>query len=215
MTRIQSPWLMNAFQHGLTFDRKTNDEIAVGIRPDQFYSYVLTAEHLHRYWRQTETFRLLQRAAELQSIPTDEIEALPTPRRVIVQTISRLSRKANFRQQVLQAYANRCAVTRVQLRLVDAAHIVPVGAPHSTDHVTNGLSLAPTYHRAYDNGLIYLDDHYEMKINPAKVAELKSLNLDGGIDSFKSSLGKILLPPDRGQWPKLDFIRKANQVRSI
>ena len=106
-------------------------------------------------------------------------------------------------------------MTRTQLRLVDAAHIVPVGAPLSSDHVTNGLALAPTYHRAYDNGLIFLDDHYEMKINPAKVSELKHLKLDGGIDAFKRSLGKILLPPDRGQWPKIDFIRKANEFRSI
>ena len=95
-------------------------------------------------------------------------------------------------------------MTRVQLRLVDAAHIVPVGAPDSSDHVTNGLSLAPTYHRAYDNGLIYLDD-----------AELSSLRRDGGIGSFKAPLGKILLPPDRGQWPKQDFIRQANRFRLI
>jgi putative restriction endonuclease len=205
----------DALQHGLTFDRKSNDEIAVGIRPDQFYNYVSAAEQLHRYGRQTETFRLLQRAAELQSITSAEIEALPTARRLIVQTVSRLSRAANFRQQVLQAYGNRCAVTRTQLRLVDAAHIVPVGAPLSSDHVTNGLALGPTYHRAYDNGLIFLNDQYEMRINPSKASELKLLKLDGGIDAFKASLGKILLPQDRGQWPKIEFIRKANEFRSV
>ena len=30
------------------------------------------------------------------------------------------------------AYDQRCAVTRIQLRLVDAAHILPVGAEGST-----------------------------------------------------------------------------------
>jgi hypothetical protein len=47
-------------------------------------------------------------------------EAVSEPRRRIVQTVSRLSRAANFRLQTLNAYGNRCAVTRAQLRLVDA-----------------------------------------------------------------------------------------------
>jgi len=210
---IQS--VRKSLQYGLTFDRKSNDEIALGIRPDQLVAYVLNAEHLHKYGRQPETFRLLQRAAELQPIAAPEINALPEQRRLIVQTVSRLSRNANFRQQVLQAYDNRCAVTRMQLRLIDAAHIVPVGIPESTDHVTNGLALSPTYHRAFDNGLIYLDESYVMKVNPSKATELATLRLDGVITGFKRPLGKILLPPDQGQWPKIAYIRQANRVRMI
>lgn len=106
-------------------------------------------------------------------------------------------------------------MTRMQLRLVDAAHILPVGAPQSADHVTNGIAMAPTYHRAYDNALIYLDEDHVMRINPAKEAEFRAIRLDGGIDAFKSHLGKILLPPDRSQWPKVEFIKKANSVRLI
>lgn len=205
----------DALEYGLTFDRKGNDEIAVGIRPDQLVNYALNADHLHRYGRQPETFRLLERATSLEVITLAEIEALPESRRRIVQEVRRLSRNANFRQQVLHAYGNRCAVTRVQLRLVDAAHILPVGAPDSSDHVTNGLALSPTYHRAYDNGLIYLDDSHVMRINPIKQAELSFLRLDDGMAGFKVPLGKILLPPDPGQWPKQDFIRQANRFRLI
>jgi putative restriction endonuclease len=204
-----------ALQLGLSFDRKSNDEIAIGIRPDHFVDYINNAEALHRYGRFADTFNLLNRAAALEEIPQTEIEGLATPRRRIVETISRLSRDGNFRQQVLHAYGNRCAVTRAQLRLVDAAHILPVGAPESSDDVRNGLALAPTYHRAYDAGLIYLDDTLEMKVNPAKVAELRQLNLDGGLQSFQSHLGRIHLPPDRQQWPNIQFIRRANQYRNI
>jgi putative restriction endonuclease len=133
----------------------------------------------------------------------------------IIQTVSRLARQANFGQQVIQAYGNRCAVTRTQLRLVDAAHILPVASPGSVDHVRNGIALAPTYHRAYDRGLIYLDNDLEMKINPEKEAQLAVLKLHGGISTFKSSLGKIHLPPDKNQWPNLQYIKKANVVRQI
>lgn len=204
-----------ALQDGLAFDRKGNNEIAVAIRPDQFMTYVANADSLHRFGRQAQTFDLLAKASSLQPIPERQIDALTQDRKRIVQTISRLSRQANFRQQVLFAYGNRCAITKMQLRLVDAAHILPVGAPGSVDHVRNGIALSPTFHRAYDNGLIYLDDDYVMQINPAKEKDLVEIKLDGGLRQFRAALGKIFLPPDNNQWPELSFIQKANRFRQI
>jgi len=90
-----------------------------------------------------------------------------------------------------------------------------VGSPNSSDHVTNGLALSPTYHRAYDTGRIYLDDSYVMKVNRTRLAELATVRLDGGIVGFAAQLGKILLPPDRAQWPKPEFIRRANAFSMI
>ena len=144
-----------------------------------------------------------------------EIEALTKPRRRLLQTISRVARDANFRQQVLNAYGYRCAVTRMQLRLVEAAHILPVSAPSGIDHVRNGIALSPTYHRAFDFGLIYVDKNYIMRVNTQKEAQLATLNLTDGLEQFKSSLGKIHLPPDKRQWPHASFIKKANRFRSI
>jgi putative restriction endonuclease len=43
---------------------------------------------------------------------------------------------------------------RLPLKLPDAAHIVPVTFPDSTDEVTNGLGLCRLHHGAYDNGLL-------------------------------------------------------------
>ncbi len=204
-----------AFQDGLSFERKDNGEIAVGIRPDQLVNYALNASELHCQGRHASTFRLISRASGLQKISDNELNQMSEARRRIIQRISRLSRDGNFQQQVLQAYDHRCAVTRSPLRLVEAAHILPVGAPDSTDVVTNGLALSPTYHRAFDSGLIYLIDRYEMKVNPAKEVELRGLNLAGGIDAFKAPLGGILLPPGARQRPRLDLILKANRFRLI
>lgn len=204
-----------ALQHGLAFDRKANAEVSIGIRPDQFMDYVHTANELHACGRKVNTFRLLNRASALVPISDQELEALPTERKRIIQTVTRLSRKANFQQQVLAAYGNRCAVTRMQLRLVDAAHILPVGAPGSADDVRNGIALSPTHHRAYDTGLIYLDENYAMRVNPEKESGLLQLRLEGGLVEFKATLGKIHLPPDQRQHPELKFIRKANRYRQI
>ncbi len=207
--------IRQALQDGLAFDRKDNNEIAVAIRPDQLLTYAYTAEHLHQYGRDAGTFTLLQKASSLKLIKPVDLDALAPPRQRIVQTVRRMSRDANFRQQVLGAYSNRCAVTRLQLRLVDAAHILPVGAPGSIDHVCNGLALSPTFHRAFDSALIYLDDSYTMQLNPEKESSLVTLNLDGGLEGFKSALGKVHLPPDRRQWPDPRLIKKANQFRRI
>ena len=148
-------------------------------------------------------------------ISQKEVEDLPVERQRVVAEVSRLSRDARFKQRVLFAYGNRCAVTRMQLRLVDAAHILPVGAPGSSDSVTNGLSLSPTYHRAYDAGLIYLDEKCRMQLNPARLQVLRALNLALGIEAFREPLGEIFLPPDPKQRPFPDLIRKANEFRQV
>jgi putative restriction endonuclease len=207
--------VQQALQDGLAFGRKSNNEIAVGIRPDQFMAYATNADNLHRYGKDAATFDLLTRATSLEVIPEQEINVLSTQRQRVLQTVSRLSRLANFRQTVLQAYGMRCAVTRVQLKLVDAAHILPVGAPGSADDVRNGIALSPTYHRAFDNGLIFLDEELRMRINRAKEAHLANMRLTGGIDSFKSPLGRIHLPPDMRQRPSASFIARANRFRQI
>jgi putative restriction endonuclease len=141
---------------------------------------------------------------------------LPMERQRIVATVSRLARDADFRRKVIVAYDRKCAVTGLQLRLVDAAHIIPIGAEGSSDEVTNGLSLSPTYHRAYDRGLIVLDESYVMHINKRKERELIRLQLNGGLAEFKAPLGyQIILPADRKQWPSVECIRSANACRQI
>jgi hypothetical protein len=54
-----------------------------------------------------------------------------------------------------------------------------------------------------------------MKMNPAMLTELSGLRRDGGIGKCKEPLGKILVPPDRAQWPKPVFVRRANTFRLI
>lgn len=208
--------LKQAEQEGLSFHRKSNEEIAVGIRPDQFMTYALNATEMHRYGREARMIALLMHAAARRDIPPADIVSLTKERKRIVETVNRLSRLGAFRRQVLFAYGNRCAVTRIQLRLIDAAHILPVGAPASEDHVRNGIALSPTYHRAYDRGLIYLDENLRMQINEQEVGALQQLNLHLGLNEFRAALGqRIFLPPDREQWPDVEFIRLANRFRQI
>lgn len=203
-----------AQQDGLAFDRKTNDEIAIGIRPDHLVDYAMNSTELHELGAFPDTFPLLSSAVKLEDIADTKLVSLPEPRKRIVRKVSQLARDANFRIQVMQAYGHRCAMTRAQLRLVEAAHILPVGAKGS-DEVRNGIALSPTCHKAYDQSLVYLDTDYEMKLNRSRVEDLKLHNLAGGLSQIKSHLGKILLPQDKQQWPDPQMIRDANELRQI
>ena len=208
--------LHEALQNGISFARKGNDEVAVGIRSDQFLTYAQNALILHMQGTNTEMSRFLSQAAELKEVDTEELKSLSHERRIIVSTISRLSRDANFRRKILNAYERRCSVTRMQLGLVDAAHILPVGVDGSTDDVSNGIPLSPTYHRAYDKGLIFLDEALMMRINVERIQELDTLGLLGGIDDFSVYLNsRIHLPQDHKQWPDSKMIQEANRVRGI
>lgn len=208
--------LHDALQHGFSFYTKGNDEIAIGFRPDELLAYVLNAHSLHQQGVDAQMVDLLTRAASLEEISNVDLEQVTVERQRVVSVVERLSRDASFRRKVTSAYENHCAVTHMQLRLVDAAHILPVGAPGSNDEVHNGLCLSPTYHRAYDRGLIYLDDAYVMRLNSAKEQDLIRIGQSGGIADFKHYLDtRIHLPADRSQWPHTTLIRQANNFRSI
>ncbi len=179
-------------------------------------AYCANYESLHENGADVTVSNLLSRVGRLESVTDDEISKLTPDRRRIVKKLSHLVRDSNFRRKVTVAYDRKCCVTGLQLRLIDAAHILPVGAEGSTDDVQNGLCLSPTYHRAYDRKLIYLTEDRRMLINPREKDKFIKLGLGGGLQEFEAHLGKeICLPPDRNQWPGMEFIRSANEFREI
>ncbi len=157
--------LHDALQYGFSFTTKGNDEIAIGIRPDQFLAYCLNAEVFHREGANAQMVDLLTRASSMETISQIEVEEVTPERERIIREVSKIARDSSFRRKVIHAYDRRCAVTRIQLRLIEAAHILPVGAEGSTDLVTNGICLSPTYHRAFDRALIYLDESMKMQLS--------------------------------------------------
>ena len=206
--------LLAARNFGWGFYTNQFNEIAVAFKPAEFVNYTTNAAALHASG--ARVIGLLERVVRMETVPAVEIDALSGPRKRIFETISKLSRNGNFRAQVISAYEQRCAVTRTQLKLIDAAHIYPVKADGSTDTVRNGICLSPTYHRAFDHALIYLTPDLKMKLNTAKVEKLTALSLVGGLEYFRHYLDQeIFLPANPQQRPAVEYIRKANGFRGI
>lgn len=206
--------LREAVRDGFAFTRKGNDEIAVAFRPDNMLAYCLNSENLHESGADTAVSSLLSKVGRLEPVTERDLATISLERQRVISKVSRLVRDSDFRRKVIVAYDRKCCVTGLQLRLIDAAHILPVGAQGSTDDIQNGLCLSPTYHRAYDRGLIYLAEDQRMLINPRKKDELVRLGLGGGLRNFETALGRqVLLPADRKQWPRPEFIKAANEFR--
>lgn len=208
--------LNDCLQDGLAFQTKSNDEIAIGVRSDHLLFYCEHVRELHRLGDDSTYLETAERVVKTPDIADLEIQALPEQRQLIMRETARWSRSSAFTKQVLNAYDNRCAVTRRKLKLVDAAHILPVKAgDQSIDFVRNGIALSPTYHRAFDRGLIFLDEDMIMRLNNSAADDLTRQGLDSGIDSFAAQLGKIHLPYNPDQRPDPHFIRLANCYRGL
>lgn len=105
-----------------------------------------------------------------------------------------------FKNAILEKYDHRCAVSGMKIAfngnvsMVDACHIVPFAESYD-DTITNGIALSPTFHRAFDRGLITVSDDYRIVVHP----KVKDYYPQTGIQQFH--LQPIRLPSDARFYP--------------
>ena len=210
--QVKEDALENAHAHAFSIHRRHNNEIVVVFRPEFLVDYALNAQSLHKTGRAAEALTLLN---SLDSITDAQIDAVPNKeRQVVLSQIARKYRAYDFRRRVLGAYEHRCAACGVQLELIDAAHIVPVADPVSTDDTTNGIALCKIHHAAMDRNLISFDEKYKIEVSESEIERLANVNLTGGIREFKQHLkAAIILPNDRRDYPNPAYIKQARSVR--
>lgn len=149
--------------------------------------------------------------------PTDPLPADLLVAERTRRVVDAVARDARFRRQVMAAYQYRCAVTGLSVgsipegratRLLDAAHIRPVGA-NGSDSVTNGLSLTPTVHRLFDEGLVsarWSGTALELVRSPRLEREMVEAPERGTVIRLETG-ANLVLPADRSQWPSAEQIR--------
>lgn len=212
--QIREAHLRAAYKNGFSTCDKGNQELAIAFRPDVFAHYVRNLEALHDIGQSAEDLDILNIVAEKPEINDEEIQVTDSARRTTVMSVRKRLRDSSFRTRVLTAYSFRCAVCGIQLKLVDAAHIIPVQHESSTDETCNGLALCALHHRAYDQGLVTLGKDYSVLVNERIVAYLKRIKQVGRLDDFREDLlPMILLPPSVSDRPHIEYIRVANRVR--
>jgi putative restriction endonuclease len=105
-----------------------------------------------------------------------------------------------FKNAILEQYDHRCAVSGMKIAftgnvsMVDACHIVPFAESYD-DTITNDIALSPTFHRAFDRGLITVTDDYKIIVH----SKVKDYYPQVGIQQFHSQ--PLQLPSDARFYP--------------
>jgi putative restriction endonuclease len=104
-------------------------------------------------------------------------------------------RSGVFKKEIPKIYNYHCAVSGMRIesttnaQLVDACHIVPFSFSQN-DTIPNGISLSPNLHRAFDRGLIAINDNYQLIVSTA-------MKENDSPYSIKQFVGKQLLLPSK------------------
>ncbi len=115
--------------------------------------------------------------------------------------VQRRLHQARFRNEVLAAYQERCAVCILHIRpLLDGAHVVPDRDPKPVVVINEGLALCATHHRAFDAEILRYDSNYRVRVEiPSAYAVGK-----GERSMLLAFDGRPLsLPSDKNLWPVL------------
>jgi len=128
-------------------------------------------------------------------------------RAYITVTSLRRVHQQGFRETVLRAYRNQCALCRLRHpELLDAAHIIGDLEDNGDPIIQNGLSLCKIHHSAFDQNIIGINTDYQVKVRKDILEETDGPMLKYGLQSLNNS-SLILLRHTRDYPDKerLDF----------
>jgi putative restriction endonuclease len=124
-------------------------------------------------------------------------------RQYITATVKRRLHQQGFRERVLEAYRQQCALCRLRhSELLDAAHIIPDGEPGGDPIVVNGISLCKLHHAAYDRFFIGIDPYYIIKVRRDILDEEDGPMLLHGLKGMHGN--RIVLPRSENRKPSQD-----------
>src|SRR3989441_7135319 len=136
-------------------------------------------------------------AADVEGVRVDPatagIDGDAARRRYGTATVKTRLHQRRFRELVVAAYRERCAVCRLaHVELLDAAHILPDRDERGRPEVPNGLSLCKIHHGAYDTEILGVDGDFRVHIRQDILEEHDGPMLLHGLQELHRAL--ISLP---------------------
>lgn len=116
-----------------------------------------------------------------------------------------------FRKRILSAYEYRCCVTGLTIRpLLVASHIVPWALDKQNRlNPKNGLCLNALHDRAFDRGLMWIDEDAKIRFS----LELRKQRVSAGTEWLLKFEGNALILPRRFT-PDMCFLRRHRALFS-
>ncbi|MGQ9426956.1 HNH endonuclease [Gilvimarinus sp. F26214L] len=192
-------------------NNRIGSEVRCAVRPLYLERLLEAYQHAQREGLRGEELQtyLEAQAPDLDrnADPLDatDIAEIKNQRRLIEQR--RWERCRRFAQDVLPLYDNACAACGVQLRVVEAAHLVPVYDERSQDEAWNGIALCRNHHKLFDSKVWYVDRDLTFRVDDAALRVLTEHSLDRGIDQYLLPYRDKILKNVPSEWGSDDNFR--------
>ncbi len=126
-------------------------------------------------------------------------------RRYTATLVKRRLHQGRFRELVVAAYRERCAVCRLRHpELLDAAHILEDRDERGRPEVPNGLALCKIHHGAFDTHILGVDPDYRIHIRRDVLEEEDGPMLEHGLQAMDRTL--IHVPGAERLRPNRDYL---------
>jgi putative restriction endonuclease len=147
-----------------------------------------------------------RRLASAES-PQEDDAGTDGRRRYITRQVQQRLHQEGFRQRVLAAYQEHCAICRLRhAELLEAAHILPDGHPRGEPVVPNGLALCKLHHAAFDLNILGIRPDYEIEVRIDVLDEVDGPMLKHGLQGFHRS--RLWIPRRQAQRPRQEFLEE-------
>ena len=103
-----------------------------------------------------------------------------------------------FKKTIPKIYNYSCCISGMRIessqnaQMIDACHIIPFSISND-DTIPNGISLSPNLHRAFDRGLITINQDYVVRISP-------TITENETVFSLSQFNGKQIILPQKESW---------------
>jgi len=141
-------------------------------------------------------------------------EGAETRRAYVTRVVLQRVHQQAFRQRVLQAYRQQCALCHLKHHeLLDAAHIIPDSDPDGEPVVSNGLALCKLHHAAFDRQFLGIRPDYIVEIRQDVLEESDGPMLKHGLQGLHQK--KIIIPRQQILRPNPELLeRRFEQFRA-
>lgn len=121
-------------------------------------------------------------------------------RAYVTRTIRQRVHQVAFRERVIRAYQERCALCSLRHQeLLDAAHIIPDRDPEGEPLVSNGVALCKLHHAAFDRFFFAIRPDYVIEVRRSILDEHDGPMLVVGLQQIHES--RIFVPRRPGDRP--------------
>jgi len=132
----------------------------------------------------------------------------------VTSTRTAYKRTQKFTRDVLNAYNASCCICSKQLKIVEAAHIIPHRDHRCVDTVENGLALCVEHHKLYDDALLLPMPENKLHINRSRVAFLEETGQSAGLEGiYETARRGYSVPEDERNQPNPEFLELGCQIR--